>query len=192
MKKNKALNKIPPKSIFNVALTKQNVICPPDQVFSESDFEFLLTIGGDLVGSEIEFNKLRRLLKSIGETEIYISENLGATLTESNQPFEATITLEADYKTFHEIVGKFDPPFGWFINHFYVYGQSKDWGIYICEYPCINIIGCKKELSDKFRHVFEIKGNGFAELKELMEREFYNKPSLLKEFIEQYKLDSHF
>lgn len=185
------MNTIPPKSIFNVVASKQDVICPPEQVFAESDLEFLLTIGGDLVGREIEFNELRSLLKSIGETEIYISENLGATLTERNKPLETTISLEADYKTFQEIVGTFDPPFGWSINHFYVYGKSKDWGIYICEYPSINIIGCKKELSDKFRHVFAITGNGFAELKEFIERELYNKPSLLKALIEQYKLDSH-
>ena len=70
--------------IFNVTTNKQNVICPPDQVFNRQEFEFLLTIGGDLVDNEDEYNKLRTTLRNIGETEFYIIENLGATVTDRN------------------------------------------------------------------------------------------------------------
>lgn len=165
------------------------MICPPDQVFNRQDFEFLLTIGGDLVDNEDEYNKLRTTLRNIGETEFYIIENLGATVTDRNEPFRISIKLTDDYKDFQEKVRAFEAPLGWFINHFFVYGQNKNWGIYIAEFPTINIIGCDKRLSDKFRKTFLITDNGYADLKEFIAKEFETNPDQLDKFITNYNLD---
>ena len=177
--------------IFNVTTDKQKVICPPEQVFVRPEFDFLLTIGGDLINDEKEYDKFRTTLKNIGEKEFYIHENLGATVTDRNKPFQFTINLTLDYNEFQEKVRTFEPPFGWFINHFFVYGQNENWGIYIAEFPTINIIGCDKNLSDKFRQVFSIKGNGFTELKDFINKEFSRNPQNLVKFIEHNKLDGN-
>ena len=174
--------------IFKVNKDKLNVVCPPKQVFLKSDFDFLLTIGGSLVGNAKEFENFKFLLKSIGETEFYVLENIGATVTEREIPFKATISLESEYDEFQKIVSSFDAPFGWSINHFFVYGCLDNWGIYICEYPTVNIIGCEKVLSDKFRKVFSIDGNGYIELEEFLNKEFQDRPDLKKQFLNEYKL----
>ena len=175
--------------IFKIAIDKQKVICPPEQVFARPDFDFLLTIGGDLVNDENEYRKLIELLENIGETEFYICENIGATITERNNPFQTTIILKDDFKIFKEKVREFEPPFGWTSNHFFIFGQKESWGIYISEYPTINIIGCDKKLSDEFRQVFSINGNGFSELKEFIGQEYKSRPNLMNEFINQYRFE---
>ena len=168
---------------------KQNVVCPPDQVFAKPDFEFLLTIGGDLVTDENEYEKLRILLRAIGETEFYILENIGATITDRNIPFQTTISIDEDYNKFQQIVKSFDPPFGWTANHYFVFGKNDNWGIYICEYPTINIIGCDKELSDRFRQVFSIVKDGYGGLEEFLNQEFQSKPDIKSQFIKEYRLE---
>lgn len=169
---------------------KQKTICPPDQVFVKQEFDFLLTIGGDLVEDENEYDKFRILLKNIGETEFYIFENLGVTTADRNTPFQTTINLIDNYKIFQDKVRAFEPPFGWTINHFFIYGQNENWGIYICEYPTINIIGCDKNLSDEFRQVFSIRENGYNDLKEFIRQEYDSNPNLMREFISQYRLEN--
>ncbi len=175
--------------VFKVAKDKQKVICPPEQVFVRQDYDYLLTDGGDLIGDEDEYNRLRTTLKNIGETEFYIQENLGATITDRNEPCKITIDLTSDYNEFKEKVRSFDAPVAWHINHFFIYGKNKDWGIYIAEFPTINIIGCDSQLADKFRQVFSISGNGFAELKEFIASEFQSNPDLLEKFEINYKLE---
>lgn len=54
--------------IFNVSTDKQKAVYPPNQVFAKSGFDYLLTIGGDLVDDEKEYEKLKTALRSIGET----------------------------------------------------------------------------------------------------------------------------
>lgn len=70
-----------------------------------------------------------------------------------------------------------------------MYGQNENWGIYIAEFPTVNIIGCDKRLTDKFREVFSINGNGYADLKEFVSTEFHADIELLNEFIKHYKLE---
>jgi len=183
------LENIEINKIFKIATDKQKVICPPDQVFLRPDYDFLLTIGGDLVTDKNEYEKLTELLKKIGETEFYICENIGATTTERNTPYQTTITLRDDYRTFKEKVSEFEPPFGWTAHHFYVFGQKECWGIYICEYPTINIIGCDKKLLNAFREVFSINGNGYNNLKEFIGQEYKSMPNLMKELKDQYRLE---
>ena len=177
--------------IFKVAGNKHEVICPPDQVFVRTDFDFLLTIGGGLVTNENEYNKLIELLRIVGETEFYIQENIGATITERNIPFHTVINLNGDYKSFEEKVSDFEPPFGWIINHYFIYGQKESWGIYISEFPTINIIGCHKTLTESFKNVFSINGNGYDDLKDFIRQEFQARPNLISELIKQYKLETY-
>lgn len=182
------LNKTNINRVFRRSKNKQEVICPPNQVFTKTDFDFLFTIGGGLVEDKDEFKKFIEFLKTIKETEFYISENIGATLTERNKPFHTTIDLKETYEIFQEKVKSFEPPFGWTINHFYIYGENENWGIYMCEYPTVNIIGCDKKLSDEFRQVFSIKGNGYRNLKEFITQEYQTKSNLITEFEKQYNV----
>ena len=183
------MNKVNTNIIFKKTTDRHNVVCPPEQVFVKSEFDFLLTIGGDLVKDEYEYEKFIERLKLNGETEFFILENIGATTTERNTPFQTTINLDDNYSKFQEKVGAFEPPFGWTIHHFFIYGQKDNWGIYICEYPTINIIGCTEELSDEFRQVFSIKNNGYDKLKEFLKKEYETKPELLNELIKNYRLE---
>ena len=175
------------KFLFRTGAGKQDVVCPPEPVFANTAFELLLMIGVG-VADAAEYGQFTQLLKSIGESEFYITENLGATVTDREVPYHTIINLEDSFATFKEKWEAFDPPFGWFINHFYLYGKSKDWGIYICEYPTINIIGCKRELSQGFREVFSIKGNGYAEIRDFVAQEFSIAPAHLETFENHYVL----
>ncbi|MBC8155312.1 MAG: hypothetical protein H7Z72_20675 [Bacteroidetes bacterium] len=190
MQKQTILGKTNTNKIFNVATDKKNVVCPPDQVFVRTDFDFLLTIGGDLITDENEYEALKHLLERIGETEFYALENIGATLTERETAFKTTIKLNGDYKTFQEKVREFSPPFGWMANHFFIFGQKESWGIYVCEYPTINIVGCDRILSNDFRQIFSINGNGYEDLKEFIRKEHQANPNLFDELTKQYRLGS--
>ena len=59
----------------------------------------------------------------------------------------------------------------------------------MAEFPTINIIGCDKQLSGKFRKTFLITDNGYADLKEFIAKEFETNPDQLDKFITNYKLD---
>ena len=174
--------------VFKVAQDNENVVAPPDQVFNKPDFDFLITIGGGIIEDESQYKKLINLLKTFGETEFYILENIGATLTDRFVPFQATIPIDLNVDEFEEIFTSFDPPFGWMINHFFVFGKNDNWGIYICEHPTINIIGCNKEFSKEFRNVFSIKDNGYKELEDFIDQEFHSNIDMKKQFIKEYRL----
>jgi hypothetical protein len=182
------MNKIDVNKVFRVSTDKEHCICPPNQVFVDISFEYLLTIGGDLVDNEYEYDKLRLLLQNNGETEFYILENIGETVTNRDVPFQATISLDDDYDSFQKTVQSFDAPFGWTMNHFFVFGCSGHWGIYMSEYPTINIIGCKKELTEDFGKLYAIDGNGFKALEDFLNKEWQSEPNLKKQFINVYKL----
>jgi hypothetical protein len=174
--------------VFKVPTAKTNVICPPAQVFLREDFDFLLTIGGHLADHEEEYQKLMQLLKHIGENQFYVLENLGATATERRVPFKASIAVESTFDQFKAIVEQFDPPFGWFINHFFIFGESDSWGIYISEYPTINIIGCSPELTAGFQQTYSLAGNGLQEVEDFLFKEFAWKPDHMQELVASYKL----
>jgi len=181
--KNINLNKI-----FRVASNAQEVICPPDLVFNNPDFELIVTVGGDLVEDEQEFDRFRAILTKIGESEFYIRENLGATITSSTTPFQTTIRLKDRYDDFRAKVNAFDPPYGWSINHFYINGQKENWGIYICEFPAINIIGCDPLISSEFKKEYSLNPTEYQELKSFIGREFANLPNHLNELFKNYNL----
>jgi len=149
------------RKIFPIGPSKDEVICPPDQVFLNPNFGFLLTLGGYVVDGDVEYQKLMTLIKELGEKEFFIMENLGATRTERNDPFRATIPVDKNLDYFKSLEKAFEPDFGFLPFSYFVFGKNTNWGIYVCEYPTINIIGCAKELAEEFSTVFGIDGNGF-------------------------------
>lgn len=176
--------------VFKISWDKKVALYPPEQVFIKDDFKFLLTIGGNLVDNEIGYKKLMTVLKSIGEINFFIVENVGATDTTRATPFIGKLSTDSNFESFQKIGKAFDPIFGWTTSHFFVYGDNDNWGIYMCEYPTINIIGCNKKFVTYFKRIYGIKGNGFEKLKNLISKEFHNKPDLINQLIENYKLES--
>jgi len=176
--------------IFKISSDKTKVICPPDQVFKKDNFEFLLTIGGNLADNEIEYQNLMTVLRNIGETEFFIVENIGATETNRETPLIGRLSTDSNFSSFQKMGQTFDPNFGWIINHFFVFGNNENCGIYICEYPTINIIGCDKKLANAFRDLCLINGNGFEELDEFISKEFQINPDLKTQLINNYRLEN--
>lgn len=176
--------------IFEVSEFPDKVTCPPDQVFKNQDFEFLFTTGGHLVDEDTQYVDFINLLKTIGETRFFVKENIGATLTSRKLPFEATFSINSNLGEFDAKFREFDEHFGMMISHWFIHGQSKKWGIYIAEFPTINIIGCTGELADSFRNVFKINGNGHEQHSQLLlnELKLIKDPKERKRFFQNYKI----
>ena len=176
--------------IFSIADSPDKVVCPPNQVFKNKDFIFLLTDGGHIVDDAIQYYMFMMMLKEIGEKEFTIRENIGATLTHRSEPFETTFSVDNTLDDFDKKIKEFDEHFGLTTLHWFVHGQKGNWGIYLAEWPTVNIIGCTTDLIDKFKAVFKIVGNGYSQVKELLDQEFrVTKDSEMeKEFIENYKI----
>jgi hypothetical protein len=175
-------------SVFKISNTKENAIYPPDQVFLKQDFLYMLTIGGHIASNEAEYQKLMKCLNKLNEPDFFILENLGLTITDREIPFYAKIPVSSGLSDFDITVKKFDPIFGLLPYSFFVYGQNDSWGIYLCEYPTINIIGCRENYVKDFSEVFNIKGNGFDTLKDFIDKEYENYPDLLQRLINNYHL----
>lgn len=180
--------------IFRVSDSPEKIICPPEQVFQNSNFEYLLTSGGHLVEDTSQYGLLMDFLKKIGEKEFVIRENLGATITESQRtiPLESIFSTESNLTDFNKKLKEFDEIeyMAGTILHWFVNGQMDTWGIYISEYPTINIIGCLPELANGFRKIFNITDNGYNQEKSLLESEFKSAKSstFRKEFLANYKI----
>jgi hypothetical protein len=109
------------------------------------------------------------ILKEIGETHFYLKENLGPTITDRVRPYELKISTESNLEDLNvQIKNSIDDHFGFSPWHWYVHGQNPDWGIYIAEWPTILIIGCNKNLTSKFRTVYNIVDNGYKDIKEFL------------------------
>ena len=177
-----------PTSVFKISNTKEGAIYPPEQVFCKPDFLYMLTIGGHIASNETEYQKLMACLRKLNEQDFFIFENLGLTITDREIPFYAKIPVSSSLSDFDNIIKQFDPIFGLLPYHFFVYGQNDSWGIYLCEYPTINIIGCRENYVKDFSEVFNIKGNGFNTLKDFIGREYENYPEMFQKLISNYQL----
>lgn len=175
------------KNVFKVS-SKTDIIYPPDQVFTNPKFEFLFTIGGHLADGANEYEKLISLLNQIGEKEFFIVEN-SLNKSSLDKSLAATIPIENTFQQFDEVVKSFDPPTGFYINDFFVFGHNDKWGIYICECPTINIIGCSPDLKLRFKEVYNINSNGYKELESFIEREYNYRSDLKTALIKNYKID---
>lgn len=106
------------------------------------------------------------------------------------RPFTAKFSLNSTYNEFMERTECYEPPFGLGVHDFYVFGQSLNWGIYMCEYPTIHIIGCTKESKEKFSSAFNLNGNGFSELEKFITMEYNGSKriELKQKLSDNYKL----
>ena len=175
--------------IFKISESPDKVICPPDQVFKNNNFEFLITIGGHIVEDSKEYSNLMILLKDIGEKEFILMENNGAIIPHHEKPFEAIFSTDSTLDEFDNKIKEFDEDFLIFSGNFFIFGQMETWGIYVCEYPTIIIVGCIMELSNRFRDIYNIKGNGYEELKSFLDKELKNweKSGMKEEFLNNYQ-----
>jgi hypothetical protein len=173
-------------SVFKISNNKENAVYPPEQVFLKQDFQYMLTTGGYLASNEVEYQKLMNCLRKINEQDFFLLENMASTNTDRELPFQAKISVSSRLSDFDNAVKQFDPIFGLLPYHFYIYGQNDSWGIYLCEYPTIKIIGCRKDLIEDFSEVFNIKGNGFDSIKDFVGREYENYPELLQKLVNNY------
>jgi len=175
-------------SVFKISSIKKNAIYPPEQVFLKQNFRYMLTIGGHIADTEIQYQKLMNCLKKLNEQDFFILENLGTTIADKEKPFYAKIPVSSNLSYFNNIISQFDPVFGLLPYHFFLYGRNDSWGIYLCEYPTINIIGCREYLVKEFSEIFNIKGNGFSSLKKFITKEFQNNSELIQTLINNYYL----
>ena len=175
-------------SVFKVSNVKEGAIYPPEQVFGKPDFLYMLTIGGHITRTEVEYQKLMDCLRKLNEQDFFILENLGLTVTDRKAPFYAKIPTSSNLSDFDNIIKQFDSVFGLLPYHFFVYGQNDSWGIYLCEYPTINIIGCRENYVRDFSEVFNIKGTGINALKDFIAKEYEDYPEMFQELINNYSL----
>lgn len=175
--------------IFNTTKSEDQIISPPDQVFRNQKLSFLITVGGHLVEDKLQYDKLMKILNEIGESQFLIKENIRITQSNRKTSFEALFSVNSNLDEFDAKISEFNEDFGMMTSHWFIHGQSKNWGIYMAEYPTINIIGCTIELVDKFKSVFNIVDNGYEQHKELLHRELdlLKNPKDRSRFFENYK-----
>lgn len=176
------------QQVFVASTSQDHVICPPERVFANADFTCLLTQNAFLFDGEEQYQAFLRLLASLGEHSFHLVENLGATLCEPRPPHTACLSVESTYAQFVEATEAFDPPFGFVTNHFYLFGENPAWGIYLCEWPTLTLIGCRAELQRPFAQLFAIKGNGYGALKAFIALEFQAEPELQTLLEQNYSL----
>ena len=162
---------------------------PPDMVFANPGFAFLLTIGGYLAEDEAQYQRLMRVLHEMGETSFHHVENPGATVVlgaPAHPPFQARVDVASTFAQFQEMVAGFDPPFGFFSTHFYVFGQQPTWGLYLCERPTLLFIGCVPVWRDRFAQVYGIAGNGYPALESFIAQEYQGHPAVHAQLARTY------
>jgi hypothetical protein len=167
------------------------VVSPPDMVFANPTFAFLLTGSGHLVEDDAQYQRLMRLLAELGEKHFHLVENPGATVVPgapARAPFAARFAVASTFAQFQQVVAGFDPPFGFFITHFYVFGQRPTWGLYLCEHPTLLFIGCVPAWRERFAQVFGIAGNGYAALAPFIAQEYQGHPAVQAELVRNYRL----
>jgi hypothetical protein len=177
--------------VFTPPFAPKEAVTPPDLVFANPQFGFLLTWGGHLAGDEAEYQRLMRLLGEMGETHFHLVENQGASVVPgapARPPFTARFAVSSTLAQFQEVVDGFDPPFGFSINHFYVFGQRPSWGMYMCEHPTLLLIGCVPEWQERFAQVYGLVGNGYASLAPFIAQEYQAHPALHAQLVRTYRL----
>lgn len=161
-------------------------IFPPSQMFANKNFKFLIAMGGWLVDNDQQYDKLMVALKNIGETSIHILEH---KQTEDKEfPFDWELPTDGNHSLLLQMADNLEPKGRWGMVNIFVYGDNPNWGIYICEYPTILIIGCIEEYVPVFRQVYELEGNGFAQQDDFISLEYEGWPHLRNELIKNYHL----
>jgi hypothetical protein len=175
--------------VFNVDSEGRSNLYPPSQIFVNKDFKFLIALGGWLVDNDQQYNELMAALRKLGETSMYIVEQ---KVKEDNEPpFIWEVSTNGSHADLLPLEHFPEPPGRWYMTHVFVYGDNPNWGIYVCEYPTILIIGCIEEYLPIFRKVYDIKGNGFAQQDDFISQEYGSRPLLRDELIKNYHLQDN-
>lgn len=172
--------------VFNVDSEGRTNLYPPSQMFVNENFKFLISIGGALVDNEQQYNNLMIALRSIGENCLHIVEY--KRKDDREPPVVGELPIGSNYDILLQLEHAFEPMGDWLMENIFVYGDNPNWGIYICEYPTILIIGCIEEYVPLFKDVYEIEGNGFAQRDNFIRLEYGNRPHLRDELIKNYHL----
>lgn len=141
------------EKIFRVTEDPKNPITPTAQVF-KSGFQFRFRGGGGRY-MEPELKMLKGFLADIGEGTFVMVENPGATGLSKfrNFRFPADITWDQYSSGGEEAL----PLLITMNRHFYVFGESDRWGIYISEGLNLDIVGLKGEaVVDAFQENFSV------------------------------------
>lgn len=162
-------------------------VCLPSQIFVNKDFQFLITLGGTFVDNENEYIKLLNVLNDIGEKYICLFECTDNQYA-INSPFKGEIKTNESFSAFRQLETTFDPHFGLVLSSFYIFGENPNWGVYLCEYPAIKLIGCTSKYISLFKDAFNIKGTGFEDVAPLLNLEFGQNQDFQNELIENYHL----
>lgn len=177
------------KNISVVFKTNQNGkadIFPPSQMFVNENFKFLIALGGWLVDNDQQYDKLMEALRNIGETRMHLLEQ--KQTEDKETPFDWEVPTDSNHQLLRQMADDLEPKGRWGMVNIFVYGDNPNWGIYICEYPTILIIGCIEEYVPLFKSVYEVKGNGFAQEDDFISREYEGWPHLRNELIKNYHL----
>ena len=141
-----------------------------------------------------EHDILMRKRTMIGEDgKLQVVENLPNNRNIDNQyasdsPFKGVIKTCEGFDAFRRLETTFDPHFGLILSNFYIFGANPNWGIYLCEYPAIKLIGCIDRYIPAFKDAFNIRGTGFEEVEPLLEQEFGQNRNFQDKLIENYHL----
>lgn len=169
------------KYIFKLAEGEQ-IISIPNQVFQQKDFSFLFTIGGHLADGDEEYNKLTKLLKDNNEINYLLTENQSGIAIKKETAYSKLVSLDIDFQALNRIIS----PRIFTTKNLYISGLNRNWGIYICEFPTINIIGCTDSLLEGFSKAYKIENNGFESIEEFIKKEYDQKLELLESFKKNY------
>lgn len=172
--------------VFNTNQDGRADIYPPSQMFANKNFKFLIASGGWLVDNEQQYDKLMSALKNLGETSIHILEH--KPKEDKELPFVWELPTDSGHNRLLQMANSLEPKGRWYMVNVFIYGDNPNWGIYVCEYPTILIIGCIEEYVPLFREVYNIKGNGFAQEDDFISREYGSRPHLRAELIKNYHL----
>lgn len=172
--------------VFNVDGEGRTNLYPPSQMFVNKNFKFLISIGGALVDNEQQYNILMTALRGIGENCLHIVEY--KRKDDKELPVVGELPIDSNYDVLLQLERTFDPMGDWLMANIFIYGNNPNWGIYVCEYPTILIIGCIEKYVPLFRQVYEIEGNGFAQQDDFISLEYGGWPHLRDELIKNYHL----
>lgn len=146
----------------------------PDMIFRK-DFEFITLLGGAMF-EEKDFGQFKSCLKQIGEQNFIVFQDIfGFKDTDINNALRMRFPSDISWNEL--MSGNYISTilFESFYNHYYVFGESGDWGMYVAnegykedeklvgEPAPIRVIGFNPKYRDVFRTAFKILDGEYSE-----------------------------
>ena len=170
-----------------LSIFKKENNCLPEQIFQNKNLKFLFTIGGHLVEDEKQYFELMKYFEGIGETKIFLTENIELITSKRRKAYNIQIETDTKLDVFNDKIQNIDnDEFFFNKSSFFVYGVNPNWGIYISENPTILIIWCIEEYILDFKRIYKIKGNGYQKIKNFVKKEYNGRMDNVKIFENNY------